>query len=50
MCRPFVFLDGEGGAGAPILTRRSVQPPIDSGTIVARPLTARGLHREWRAV
>ena len=27
-----------------------MQPLIDAGTIVARPLTARGLHRVWRAV
>jgi hypothetical protein len=28
----------------------SVQPLLDAGAIVARPLTARGMHREWCAV
>jgi hypothetical protein len=26
-----------------------VQPLVDTGAIVARPLTARGLRRQWRA-
>lgn len=40
----------KAGLGVAFLARWAVQPLIDAGTIVARPLTARGLHREWRAV
>jgi LysR family transcriptional regulator for metE and metH len=39
----------KAGLGVAVLARWSVQPLIDAGTIVARPLTAHGLHREWRA-
>jgi LysR family transcriptional regulator, regulator for metE and metH len=40
----------KAGLGVAFLARWAVQPLIDAGTIVARPLTARGLHRVWRAV
>jgi LysR family transcriptional regulator for metE and metH len=40
----------KAGLGVAALARWAVQPLIDAGTIVARPLTARGLHRVWRAV
>src|SRR5471032_3152504 len=36
--------------GVTILARWAVQPLVDAGAIVARPLTARGMHREWSAV
>jgi LysR family transcriptional regulator for metE and metH len=39
----------KAGLGVAALARWAVQPLIDAGTIVARPLTARGLHRIWRA-
>jgi LysR family transcriptional regulator for metE and metH len=40
----------KAGLGVAVLARWAVQPLIDAGTLVARPLTARGLRREWRAV
>jgi LysR family transcriptional regulator for metE and metH len=40
----------KAGLGVAVLARWAVQPLIDAGAIIARPLTARGLHREWRAV
>lgn len=40
----------KAGLGVAVLARWAVQPLIDSGAIVARQLTARGQHREWRAV
>ena len=40
----------KAGLGVAFLARWAVQPLVDAGAIVARPLTARGLHREWRAV
>jgi LysR family transcriptional regulator for metE and metH len=40
----------KAGLGVAALARWAVQPMIDAKTLVARPLTARGLHREWRAV
>ena len=40
----------KAGLGVAFLARWAVQPLVDAGTIVARPLTARGLHRVWRAV
>ena len=39
----------KAGLGIAVLAPWSVRPLLDAGTIVARPLTARGLHREWRA-
>ena len=38
------------GLGVSVLARWAVQPLVDAGSIVSRPLTARGLRREWRAV
>jgi LysR family transcriptional regulator for metE and metH len=40
----------KAGLGVAFLARWAVQPLIDAGSVVARPLTARGLHRTWRAV
>jgi LysR family transcriptional regulator, regulator for metE and metH len=39
----------KAGLGVAVLAPWSVQPSLDAGTIIARPLTARGLHREWSA-
>ena len=39
----------KAGLGVAVLAPWAVQPLLDAGSIVARPLTARGLHREWRA-
>jgi LysR family transcriptional regulator for metE and metH len=39
----------KAGLGVAVLAPWAVQPILDAGAIVARPLTARGLHREWRA-
>jgi LysR family transcriptional regulator for metE and metH len=39
----------KAGLGVAVLARWAVQPLVDAGAIIARPLTARGLHREWRA-
>jgi LysR family transcriptional regulator for metE and metH len=39
----------KAGLGVAVLAGWAVQPLVDSGALVARPLTARGLHREWRA-
>jgi len=39
----------KAGLGVAALARWAVQPLVDAGTIVARPLTGRGVHREWRA-
>jgi LysR family transcriptional regulator for metE and metH len=40
----------KAGLGVAVLARWAVQPLVDAGAIIARPLTTRGLHREWRAV
>ena len=40
----------KAGLGVSVLARWAVQPLVDAGALVVRPLTARGLHREWRAV
>ena len=40
----------KAGLGVAVLARWAVQPLVDAGALVARPLTARGLRREWRAV
>jgi LysR family transcriptional regulator for metE and metH len=40
----------KAGLGVAVLARWAVQPLVDAGTLVARPLTARGLRRDWRAV
>ena len=37
------------GMGVSVLARWAVAPEIDSGRLVARPLTARGFHRQWSA-
>jgi len=39
----------KAGLGVAVLARWAVQPLVDAGAIVARPLTARGLRRQWRA-
>jgi LysR family transcriptional regulator for metE and metH len=39
----------KAGLGVAVLAPWSVQPLLDAGAIVARPLTARGMHREWCA-
>ena len=40
----------KAGLGVSVLARWAVQPLVDAGSVVIRPLTARGLRREWRAV
>ena len=40
----------KAGLGVTILARWAVQPLVDAGVVIARPLTAHGLHREWSAV
>jgi len=40
----------KAGLGVAVLARWAVQPVVDAGAVVARPLTARGLHREWKVV
>ncbi len=40
----------KAGLGVSILARWAVQPLVDAGSLVIRPLTARGLRRQWRAV
>lgn len=40
----------KAGLGVAILARWAVQPPVDAGVIVARSLSARGMHRVWSAV
>lgn len=37
------------GMGLSVLARWAVAPEIDSGRLVARPLTPRGLYRQWSA-
>ena len=36
--------------GVSVIARWAVEPIVKSGALVARPLTARGLHRRWSAV
>ena len=40
----------KAGLGVAALAQWAVQPLLDAGSLVAKRLTARGLHREWRAV
>ncbi len=40
----------KAGLGVSVLARWAVQPLVDAGSLVIRPLTARGLRRQWRAV
>ncbi|HEV8347499.1 MAG TPA: LysR substrate-binding domain-containing protein [Vicinamibacterales bacterium] len=40
----------KAGLGVSPIARWAVEPMIKSGALVARPLTARGLHRRWSAV
>ena len=40
----------KAGLGVSPIARWAVEPMITSGALVARPLTARGLHRRWSAV
>jgi LysR family transcriptional regulator for metE and metH len=40
----------KAGLGVAVLAQWAVQPLLDAGALVGRPLTARGQHREWRAV
>lgn len=40
----------KAGLGVAVLAQWAVQPLLDTGALIARPLTSRGLHREWRAV
>jgi LysR family transcriptional regulator for metE and metH len=40
----------KAGLGISILARWAVQPLVDAGSVVVRPLTAKGLRREWKAV
>ena len=40
----------KAGLGVSVLARWAVQPLVDAGALIVRPLTAHGLHREWRAV
>jgi LysR family transcriptional regulator for metE and metH len=39
----------KAGLGVAVLAPWSVRPLLDAGALVARPLTAHGMHREWRA-
>src|SRR6185295_7521630 len=40
----------KAGLGVAVLARWAVQPLVESGALLARSLTARGLRRQWRAV
>jgi len=40
----------KAGLGISVIARWAVEPIVKSGALVARPLTARGLHRRWSAV
>src|SRR5262245_14869539 len=40
----------KAGLGVSVLARWAVEEQIAAGKIVARPLTRRGLHRQWQAV
>jgi LysR family transcriptional regulator, regulator for metE and metH len=38
----------KAGLGVSVLAKWAVAPYLDSGALVARPLTRRGFHRDWR--
>src|SRR5262245_53544591 len=40
----------KAGLGVSVMARWAVEPIVKAGALVARPLTARGMHRRWSAV